>query len=224
MSIHQSDGVGPREDAVANLPADGQSDLSQIDEAFDKPYDLSAQDGLPNHAAPGTRIMSGRYPIISGLEHDEFGHPTASPKLHAQMSAKRRKKLQALGESLPTPEIYGPAQGNVLLVSWGSSKGPVREAINRARVSGEIYSAIHLKHLFPLPPGLDKIFANFNHVLVVELNDEGLYGYGQFAGLLRARYCLSKIRGINKVEGLNWKVREILERVKATVTAESVKN
>jgi 2-oxoglutarate ferredoxin oxidoreductase subunit alpha len=49
------------------------------------------------------------------------------------------------------------------------------------------------------------------------MNDEGLYGYGQFAGILRARYCDPKIRGITKTDGLTWKVRDILERAKATV-------
>ena len=53
---------------------------------------------------------------------------------------------------------------------------------------------------------------------MVELNDEGLYGQGQLASVLRARYADPKIRGINKVDGLTWKVREILDRVK-TLTA-----
>src|SRR6185295_16690780 len=83
-----------------------------------KPYDLAAIDGVTPRVVPGTRIMSGKYPIATGLEHDELGHPTGSPKLHMQMTAKRRKKLQALGASLPVPKIYGPIEGNVLLVGW----------------------------------------------------------------------------------------------------------
>src|SRR5665213_1049588 len=58
-----------------------------------KPYDLAAKDGITTHVAPGTKILSGKYPIATGLEHDELGHPTGSPKLHVQMTAKRRKKL-----------------------------------------------------------------------------------------------------------------------------------
>ena len=85
---------------------------------------------------PGTRILSGRYPIATGLEHDEFGHPTGSPKLHMQMTAKRRNKLQALAKTLPTPKVYGPPEGNVLLVGWGSTQGPIREAVDRARAAG----------------------------------------------------------------------------------------
>jgi 2-oxoglutarate ferredoxin oxidoreductase subunit alpha len=184
-----------------------------------RPYDLSAPDGVTQRVVPGTRIMSGRYPIASGLEHDEFGHPTGSPKLHMQMTAKRRKKLQALATTLPTPKVYGPPEGNILLVGWGSTQGPIREAVDRGRAAGHSVSSLHIKHLSPLPPGLENIFSGFNHVLVVEMNDEGLYGYGQLAGLLRARYCDPNIRGVNKTDGLTWKVKEILEHVKTNVAA-----
>jgi 2-oxoglutarate ferredoxin oxidoreductase subunit alpha len=168
---------------------------------------------------PGTPILSGRYPIAGGLEHDELGHPTSSPKLHMQMTAKRRKKLQALAATFPTPKVYGPPEGNLLLVGWGSSQGPIREAVDRARAAGDSVSSLHIKYLNPLPPGLENIFSGFNAVRVVELNDEGLYGYGQLAGLMRARYCDPKIRGINKTDGLNWKVKEILEQARADIAA-----
>jgi 2-oxoglutarate/2-oxoacid ferredoxin oxidoreductase subunit alpha len=179
-----------------------------------KPYDLSKPDGITTHLAPGTKILSGRYPIATGLEHDELGHPSGSPKLHVQMTAKRRRKLQALANTLPVPKVYGPPEGNVLLVGWGCTQGPIREAVDRARAAGDSVSALHIKHLNPLPPGLENIFSGFHHVLVVEINDEGLYGYGQFGAVLRARYCDAKIRGINKTDGLTWKVKEILAAVK----------
>lgn len=179
-----------------------------------KPYDLSAPDGVTRHVAPGTRIGSGKYPIITGLEHDELGHPTGSPKLHLQMTAKRRNKLRKLASELPVPQVYGPPEGNVLLVGWGSNQGPIREAVDRARAAGDSVSALHIRYINPLPPGLENIFSGFNHVFVVELNDEGIYGYGQLAGLLRARYCDSKIRSINKTDGLTFKVKEILAQLK----------
>jgi 2-oxoglutarate ferredoxin oxidoreductase subunit alpha len=184
-----------------------------------KPYDLSTPNGVSLHVPPGTKINSGKYPIVTGLEHDELGHPTGSPKLHMQMTAKRRKKLQALGATLPLPKIYGPSEGNVLLVGWGSTEGPIKEAVDRARAAGDSVSSIHIKHINPLPNGLENIFSGFNHVFVVEMNDEGLYGFGQFGAILRARYCDPKIQGLNKTDGLTWKVKEILERTKTNLTA-----
>lgn len=182
-----------------------------------KPYDLAAADGVTHHVPPGARILDGTYPVVTGLEHDEHGHPTGSPALHAQMSAKRRRKLQALARALPVPELYGAPEGDILLVGWGSTMGPIREAVAHARAAGQAVSAIHLRHLHPLPEGLERIFAGFHHIRVVEMNDEGVYGYGQLAGILRARYCNPKIRGINKADGLAFKVREILQHLRDDV-------
>jgi len=186
-----------------------------------KPYDLSAPDGITRHVVPGTRIASGKYPIVTGLEHDEMGHPTGSPKLHTQMTVKRRRKLQALGAELPVPGVFGAPDGEVLLVGWGSTQGPIREAVMRARQEGRAVSSLHLKYLNPLPNGLEKIFARFRHVYVVEMNDAGLYGYGQLGTLLRARYCDPRIEGINKTDGLTWKVREVLDQVQVRLQAGS---
>jgi 2-oxoglutarate/2-oxoacid ferredoxin oxidoreductase subunit alpha len=183
-------------------------DLTPV--ADSKPYDLAATDGISRHLPPGTRVLSGKYPVVTGLEHDEMGHPSGAPKLHVQMTAKRRRKLQALAEELPLPAVYGPAEGQALLVGWGSTQGPIREAVDRARAGGAEVSALHLHFLHPLPNGLEQIFSGFEHVFVVELNDEGLYGYGQLAAILRGRYCDPRIRGINKTDGLNFKVKEIL--------------
>ncbi len=205
------------EPKLKEIMQDISPDLTPV--ADHKPYDLSAPDGVTRHVAPGTRILSGKYPIATGLEHDELGHPTGSPKLHTLMVAKRRKKLQALAETLPVPVIHGPSEGNVLLVGWGSTEGPIREAVDRARAAGDSVSSIHLKHLNPLPPGLENIFSGFNHVFVVEMNDEGLYGYGQLCGILRARFCDPRIRGLTKTDGLTFKVKEILDRAKGIVAS-----
>ena len=182
-----------------------------------KPYDLSDPDGITQHAAPGTFIKSGKYPVVTGLEHNEMGHPSGSPKMHLDMTAKRHNKLKALGRELPKPEVFGPEEGNVLLVGWGSTQGSLREATERARKAGDSISALTIRHINPLPEGLEDIFSGFNHVFVVENNDGGLYGYGQLCGLLRARYCDTKIQGINKTDGLTWRVKDVLARVKSKI-------
>jgi 2-oxoglutarate ferredoxin oxidoreductase subunit alpha len=192
-------------------------DMSPVPEY--KPYDLSAQNGDHKRIVPGTKVLNGKYPVITGLEHDEMGHPSGLPKMHSQMTAKRRRKLQALADSLPKPKVYGPPEGNVLLVGWGSTEGPIREAVDRSRAAGDSVSALHLRHLNPLPSGLEDIFSGFNHILVVEMNDEGIYGYGQLAAILRARFTDARIRGINKVEGITFKVKEILERMKSSLAS-----
>jgi 2-oxoglutarate ferredoxin oxidoreductase subunit alpha len=186
-----------------------------------KPYDLSKPDGITRHIAPGTKVLSGKYPIATGLEHDELGHPTGSSKLHSLMTAKRRNKLRQLAWDFPKLKTYGPNEGQILLVGWGSSQGPIKEAVDRARGVGEAISGLSLRYINPLPNGLEQIFKGFHHIFVVELNDEGIYGYGQLAAVLRARYCDPRIQAITKSDGLTWKVKEILDRTRALVAAKA---
>jgi len=187
---------------------DPKPDLSPR-ETF-KPYPL---DAITQHVPPGTPIRDGKYPLMSGLEHDEMGHPTGSPKLHMAMTAKRRNKLRKLAEEMPVPEVFGDQEGDTLLVGWGSTYGPIHDAVKMGREQGEKMGALHFRHLHPLPNGLEKIWAKFKRIVVVEMNDQGVYGYGQFATILRARYCEPKIESFTKTDGLTFRVKEILEGV-----------
>jgi len=196
------------EPKLAELMLDPKPDLTPLD--THKPYAL---DKITRHAPPGTPIRDGKYPLISGLEHDEWGHPTGSPKLHMAMTAKRRNKLRKLAEEIPVPEVFGETEGDTLLVGWGSTYGPIHDAVKRAVDHGEKIGAIHLRHLHPLPNGLEKIFAKFKRIVTVEMNDQGVYGFGQLATILRARYCDPKIESVTKTDGLTYRVREILEGV-----------
>ncbi|MFT3828281.1 MAG: 2-oxoacid:acceptor oxidoreductase subunit alpha [Opitutaceae bacterium] len=166
-----------------------------------------------HHVPPGTPMRGGKYPLVTGLEHDEAGHPNASAPNHQKMTARRREKLKALAAKLPVPEVYGDQEGDVLLVGWGSPFGQIREATNALRAQGRKVGHLHLRHISPLPNGLERIFARFRQIDVVEINDEGLYGYGQLASLLRSRYANPALRSITKTDGLTFKVKEILDGV-----------
>jgi 2-oxoglutarate ferredoxin oxidoreductase subunit alpha len=192
---------------LAELMQDPKPNLTPRSAGF-KPYPLEA---ITQHAPPGTRMLEGKYPVVTGLEHDEMGHPTASPRLHAGMTAKRRKKYQQLADELPLPPIHGDPDGDALLVGWGSTYGPIYEAVERARARNERVSALHLRHLHPLPRGLETVFERFRRIVVVEMNDQGLYGHGQLATVLRAQFCNPKIESLTKTDGLTYRVREILE-------------
>jgi 2-oxoglutarate ferredoxin oxidoreductase subunit alpha len=196
------------EPKLAELMIDPKLDLTPR-QTF-KPYPV---DEITQHLTPGTRILDGKYPLVTGLEHDEMGHPTGSPKLHMAMTAKRRNKLKRLAEEIPVPEVYGDQLGDTLLVGWGSTYGPIHDAVKLARENGEKVGAIHLRHIHPLPNGMEKIFANFKRIIVVEMNDQGVYGFGQLAIILRARYCEPKIHSFTKTDGLTFRVKEILESV-----------
>ncbi|MCX6966681.1 MAG: 2-oxoacid:acceptor oxidoreductase subunit alpha [Verrucomicrobia bacterium] len=194
---------------LKELVQHSKPDLTPRPDGF-KPYPL---DQITQHAPPGTPMLGGKYPVLTGLEHDETGHPSGSPALHVKMTVKRREKLQKLAAELPLPDLHGDPEGDTLLVGWGSTYGPIREAVNRMRTRGDKVSAIHLRSLHPLPNGLETIFARFRRIIVVELNDSGLYGFGQLATVLRARYCDPKIQSLTKTNGLSFLVKEIIEGV-----------
>ncbi len=181
-------------------------DLTPLNGEF-KPYPL---DAATRHAAPGTLMEGGTYPVVTGLEHDEWGHPTASPELHARMTERRRNKLRKLEETLQTPEVYGDDAGEILIMGWGSTWGPIRETVDRLRAEDHRVGSVHLRHLHPMPGGIKEVMDRFDHIFVAEMNDEGPYGNGQLATLLRARFCLPNIRSICKTDGLTFKIREIV--------------
>jgi len=191
---------------LEKLMIDPKPDLSPRKEGY-KPYPL---DQITSHAPPGTIMEGGKYPVVTGLEHSESGHPTGSPQLHMQMTAKRRNKIKQVANDLPTPEVFGDDSGDFLLIGWGSTYGPIREAVIRARDRGDKIASIHLRHVHPLPNGLESIFSQYRQIFIIEMNDQGLYGYGQLATILRARYCHPGMRSITKTDGLTFKVREII--------------
>ena len=180
-----------------------------------KPYPL---DAITRHAPPGAKMAGGKYPIATGLEHDEMGHPSGSPKMHTQMTAKRRNKLVQLSKELPLPAIHGDTTGDVLVVGWGSTFGPIKESVSRMRSEGHKVGAIHLRHLHPMPAGLGDLFKKYKHVVCVEMNDSGLYGYGQLATLLRASLADPRIQSVCKTDGLAFRIREIVTGVEKIMT------
>ena len=63
-------------------------------------------------------MAEGKYPVVTGLEHDEWGHPSSNPELHQTMTNRRRNKIKALASSLEKPETYGEDDGDVLFMGW----------------------------------------------------------------------------------------------------------
>ena len=184
-----------------------------------KPYDLER---ITRHAPPGAWVDGGVFPQVTGLEHDESGHPSANPQMHVKMMGKRRRKIQQLAEELPPSHVFGDEEGEVLVVGWGSTWGPIRETVIRERDRGRRVGHLQIRHLNPLPNDLGELFERFEKVLVVEMNDEGLYGHGQLATLLRARYCNPAIRSLAKTDGLTFKIKEIMHGIEALSPSQTV--
>ena len=158
-----------------------------------KAYQWDPETGLSRRIVPGQ--PGGAY-TVTGLSHDEGSKVAYSSGVHQHSSAMRSRKIAVLQSLLAPPPVYGDADGDLLLVGWGSTKGAIEEAVDRAHAEGIRVSAVHLRFLSPLEPGLKDIFARFKKVCTVEINysDEPGDPYitdenrrrGQLAWLLRA--------------------------------------
>ena len=106
--------------------------------------------------------------------------------------------------------MFGDDEGDLLVVTWGSARGAVEEAVSRIRADGGKVSSVTLRFLQPLEPGLKEIFERFKKVMTVEINysdDSDAPGvteenrrYSQLAWYLRARTlvdvdCWSRVPG-----------------------------
>jgi len=157
------------------------------------PYNWDDTTGLSERPVPGMR--GGEY-ILTGLAHNrnsKIAYDTASNQEGSEM---RSRKLAALAETLKPPEIHGDPTGDLLIVGWGSTMGAIEEAVDLARAQGKSVSAVHLRFISPLEPGLKKIFSGFKKVMTIELNysddpdapliNEETRRYAQLALMLRA--------------------------------------
>jgi 2-oxoglutarate ferredoxin oxidoreductase subunit alpha len=180
----------PEVDAAWQASASDQSPIP----ADLRPYDWDERTGLSRRFIPG---QPGGMHTVTGLAHDEKSKVAYTSEINQRGSAMRSRKLAVLQHSLVPPTVNGDESGDLLIVGWGSTKGAIEEAVERAREEGGSVSSIHLRFLSPLEPGLKQIFARFKKVMTVEINYSDEPGMpfvtdenrrrGQLAWLLRAQ-------------------------------------
>jgi 2-oxoglutarate/2-oxoacid ferredoxin oxidoreductase subunit alpha len=174
-----------------------------IDPAGFQPYSRNEKLARP-WALPGTPGLAHR---IGGLEKQEVtGAVTYDPMNHQRMSELRAAKVAKVADRIPDVQVFGDQSGELLIVSWGSTYGAVRTAVERARQDGLPVSHAHLRYLNPLPRNLGRVLGRFRKILVPELN------MGQFRMVLRATFLVDA-QGMNKVQGKPFTIGEILARI-----------
>ncbi len=155
-------------------------------------------------ALPGTPGLEHR---LGGLEkQDGSGNINYEPLNHEKMTHLRAAKVQAVAQEIPDVVPVGDPEGDLLIVAWGSTYGPITAALNAQRAAGKKIGHVHLRYLNPLPNNLGEVIGRYHRVLVPEMN------MGQLLWVLRAKYLVDAI-GYNKIQGRPFKQSEIEAKI-----------
>ena len=151
---------------------------------------------------------------IDSDEHDETGKITESAKVRVQMMDKRMKKLKLIEQELQEPQFLGAVDYDILLIGWGSTYGPISEAIELLNSKkSKKYAALIFGDIFPLPQKLlIEKSKKAKHIINIEQN-----ATGQLAGLIREYTGIICSKSILKYDGRQITGEEIVKRIKGGI-------
>ncbi len=150
---------------------------------------------------PGTPGLTHR---IGGIEKNAAtGHIDYAPANHQAMTDVRANKVLNVRSSIPDQEVtLGEEGGRLVVVGWGSTFGPIHQAVRRARARGLDVSHVHLRHIWPMPRNLGDLLKSYDRIIVPEMNT------GQLKTVLRDQYLVDA-KPVTKVSGQPFKIAEI---------------
>ncbi|KLE35701.1 2-oxoacid:acceptor oxidoreductase subunit alpha [Aurantiacibacter luteus] len=162
------------------------------------PYKRDAKGARP-WVKPGTPGLMHR---VGGIEkHELTGNIDYSPANHQRMTELRAAKVS--GVAVPPQDVaLGDETGELAVVGWGSTYGPIHQAVGRWREKGRKVSHVHVRHIWPLPANLGELLAGFDHVLVPEMNT------GQFKTVLRDQLLIDA-QSLTKTSGQPFQIAEL---------------
>jgi 2-oxoglutarate ferredoxin oxidoreductase subunit alpha len=169
---------------------------------------------LPYKRDPDTLARPWAIPGTPGLEHrigglekqDVTGNINYEPLNHENMVRIRAAKIQAITQDVPPAVPAGDQEGDLLIVSWGSTFGSITQSVKTQRGKGHKIGHLHLRFLNPFPENLGEVLKRYKKVLVPELN------MGQLSWMLRAKYLVDAI-GLNKIQGRPFKQNELDQKI-----------
>jgi 2-oxoglutarate ferredoxin oxidoreductase subunit alpha len=168
------------------------------------PYKRDPQTLARPWAVPGTPGLEHR---IGGLEkQDPTGNINYEPLNHENMVRIRAAKVAAVAQEIPNALPEGDAEGDLLIIAWGSTSGSITAALKAQRAKGRKIGHLHLRYLNPLPSNLGDIIRRYKRVLVPELN------MGQLLWVLRAKFLVDAV-GLNKIQGRPFKQAELEQKI-----------
>ena len=174
--------------------------LEDVPEGGFKPYARDEKLARP-WVRPGTPGLLHR---IGGIEKEvDTGHINYAPANHQAMTDLRKAKVDGVANHIPEQDVaLGDTSGKIVVVGWGSTFGPIHQAVRRQRAKGVDVSHIHIRHIWPLPRNMGDLLRSYDHVLVPEMNT------GQLKTVLRDQFLVDA-KPLNKVSGQPFRISEI---------------
>ncbi len=191
----------PEISSLEKIPVEHPDPLTNGDEFL--PYERDERLARP-WAIPGTPGLEHR---LGGLEKQDItGDVCYDPDNHEHMCKLRARKVANIANDIPLQQLDGPDRGDLLVVSWGGPYGACATAVHQAQAAGKKVSHCQLRYLNPFPKNFGEILAQFDKILIPELN------LGQLSVLIRSEFLIDTI-GLNKVQGKPFNVAEIFEKI-----------
>jgi len=195
-----------------------QEELNKITEY--KRYQ-NTDDGISPRAIPGQ--MKGMH-VADSSEHDEYGFSNEAsealmpPEAITMMIDKRMRKLNFIEKELPPPKLYGPKEADITLVSWGSTKGPIFEAMKLLEKDGVRVNFLQILYLSPFPSEeVKKVLSEAKIVVDIENNRTA-----QLADLVREKTGIEIQHKILKYDGKPFYPNFIYERLVQIATSHKI--
>lgn len=176
---------------------------SEDDEPY-LPYRRN-EDLVREWAIPGTPGVEHR---LGGLEKDKVtGNVSYDPENHQAMVDIRAAKVDQIAKHIPKQELdTGSVNSKLLILGWGSTYGAIKTAAQELQSEGVDVAHAQVRYIHPFPENLGDLLANFDHIIIPELND------GQLIKLIRDKYLVDA-KGLNKVKGQPFHAQEIKNEV-----------
>lgn len=181
-----------------------QKDLLNIKDY--KRYEFTSE-GVSPRVIPG--MKSGIH-MVESNEHDEKGYRDEDPTNRVRMMEKRMKKLRSVSEEVVPPKIWGEKEAEVGIIGFGSTFGPIREAMEKLQVKGVKTKYLQMRTIWPFPSKKVEAFTSgCREVFVVENNYSG-----QLSFLIRSQVShLPKVRSILDYSGLPFRPLDIMKEI-----------
>jgi len=186
----------PDVDKVEPFPVKFRTDPEGFHPYIRDPKTLSRVWAIPG--TPGTEHR------IGGIEKDyNTGDISYEPDNHHKMTMVRVGRIKRIAEDLPLQKVsLGNEKGKLAVVGWGSTFGPINQAVRRAREQGLVVSHIHIRYVWPMCRNMGELLKGFDRVLVPEMNA------GQLITVLRSEYLVDA-KGLNQISGQPFKVVDL---------------